>query len=513
MRVTTVGIVAAAAMTLTSLTVWSLTSPGEPADSRSAKRVIKPVDLKPEGSIEPASAPVAPVSPARFEDGGKTVGVEARLGHEVMASNVESSTMLYLNAKPEVDAKNSTPVNMAILIDRSGSMQGKRIENAVSAAQGMVRRLRDGDAVSVVTYNTLTDVLVPVTTIDSTTRQGVIDKISKIVVNGDTCISCALETGMEMLRQRQGMLDRMLLLSDGQATAGVRDEQGLRRLAADARKMGYSISSVGVDVNYNERIMTGVAQESNGYHYFVEDAASLPKIFDQELESLVHTVAKAAEVRVNLAPGVQLLKVYDRTFRMEGSTLVVPLGTFAATDQKTVLLKLKVPPSAAGEHKIADVRLTYQDLIKGGVGNSSGALASTFTGDPSKITTLDPLVSERVDRSETAAALKEANRLFTSGRTQAARSLIDRNRALIKDRKRSSARAVPSARRPAFDKSYERQLAALDDADQGFSKPAVIATAPASPYAAAKPAPPPAESRKGKAQVRHNAQRAYDMAF
>src|SRR5690606_17839869 len=146
--------------------------------------------------------------------------------------------------------------------DRSGSMRGKRLDNAIEAARTMVRRLRDGDVVSVITYDTATQTLVPATTIDSTSRQEVVSRIGDITLGGDTCISCGIDEAMSALRGRDGMVKRVLLLSDGEATAGVRDVEGFRRLAARAREMDCAITSIGVDVDYNERIMSALALES-----------------------------------------------------------------------------------------------------------------------------------------------------------------------------------------------------------------------------------------------------------
>ena len=146
---------------------------------------------------------------------------------------------------------------------------------------------------------------------------------------------------MDNLRGRRGMVNRMLLLSDGEATAGIRNVDGFRRIALRARDMGCSISAVGVDVNYNERIMSALAQASNGRHYFVENAAGLQSVFDREIASLSNTVANGAELRIDLAPGVALSQVYDRTFRREGNTLVVPVGSFTAGEEKTVLVRVR----------------------------------------------------------------------------------------------------------------------------------------------------------------------------
>jgi Ca-activated chloride channel family protein len=375
----------------------------------------------------------------------------------------------------------------------------------------MVRRLRDGDRVSIITYNTSAQTLVPMTTVDASSRDGVVAQLSSVTPSGDTCISCALEAGMDALRGQSG-IQRMLLLSDGEATAGVRDVPGFRNIASRARDMGCTISSVGVDVDYNEQIMSAIAIEANGRHYFVENDAGLPAIFDQELESLVRTVATNSEMRIDLAPGVQLVSVMDRAFRREGNTIVVPMGTFTAADNKTVLAKLRVPRGADGSRAIANVKLSFDDLVSGQRGESHGALKATMSSDPSQASELDPLVAGRVERAETAAALREANKLFVSGSAAEARARLDEKRRQVRVQRDNVAPKAKPARRVELERDFDKQLAALDDASDAFASP----PAPANPFdGSPRPATiaAPEQTRKGRAGVRSNASSAADLGF
>jgi len=505
MRIKTVGWLAAAAMTLTSLTVWSVTPSGGFTER-----------LRGDAQQVGLDAPDVTIDSWKFSD-GTTLKVEGRLGHATLAADKDNETYLYLNVNAPADVRGtvSTPVNLAIVIDRSGSMRGKRLDNAIEAARGMVRRLRDGDMVSVITYDTRAETLVNATTIDASSRESIASQLGGITPGGDTCISCALEAGMDALRGRDGMIQRMLLLSDGEATAGVRDVPGFRRIAERARDMGCTISSVGVDVNYNERIMTAIALEANGRHYFVESDSSLPAIFEQELQSLVRTVATNAEMRVELAPGVQLLQVFDRAFRREGNGVVVPMGSFTAADNKTVLAKVRLPRGADGHRAVANVSFTFDDLAAGGKGQCNGALQAKLSADASQLSPLDPLVGGRVGRAETAATLREANQLFAAGKVTAATAKLEKKRAELDNRRRDFAPRAAPTRQVELEEDFDRQLAALDDASSGFATPPPAepfgsgASAPAGPATVAAPQ----QTRKGRAQVRHNASEAADLAF
>ena len=498
MKVKSVAALAGAGMLLSSVSVWSLTDPA---------RSLEVGSELPSDAPQPSRRPIdQPHSGASFSS-GRTLALEGRLGHAKLLADTDNSTLLLVNVTAdEADAPIApSPLNLAIVVDRSGSMKGQRIQNAIDGARGMVRRLRDGDVVSLIAYNQSAEVLVAPTTVDSSSRDRVSSALAGITPQGDTCISCGLDEGMAQLRQRSGMLDRILLLSDGEPTTGVRDLEGFRALGARIRNMGASISSVGVDVEYNERVMNVLAIESNGRHHFVENAGDLPRVFDQELETLAKSIAKNAEVAIALAPGVDAERVFDRTFRREGNQIFVPLGSFSSGEEKTLLIALRVPRGASGERPIAEVKLAYDELAKGSSAGlhegSQGKLSALYVDDPESVSELDPVVLARMQRSQTSAVLNEVNELYAAGRPEEARQkLRSQLDALGRERTRALGRA-PAPAKPGLEKDFADQSAALGKAERGLAPPA------------AQGGDPAAAQRKAKAQVRANATRALDFAF
>jgi Ca-activated chloride channel family protein len=299
------------------------------------------------------------------------------------------------------------------------------------------------------------------------------------------------------------MVDQMLLLSDGEATTGVKDEAGFRRIAATIQRQGSSISTIGVDVDYNERVMSAIAEETNGRHHFVANVAKLPSIFDEEFKSLSNTLADEVELNVSLAPGVRILEVFDRSYRRVGDSLVVPLGAFSAGDEKTLLIKVSAAEGQVGIRPIADVRLSYQDLTTNRRGTCEGSLSQALVADLQELTPLDPLVASRVERSETARTLLGANALIKEGKSDAARELL--NKAKVKKRK--------AARRFA-QSPFESATKGSDDLKDDFDRQEqalAAAEAEVAPGPAGKPVAP--QSRRAKAAVRTNQSIARDATF
>ena len=197
-----------------------------------------------------------------------------------------------------------------------------------------------------------------------------------------------------------------------------------------------------MDVDYNERMMAAIAQEANGRHYFVASPEGLARIFDEELRGLERTVARDARLELDFAPGVELEEIEDRSFRREGPRAVVPLGTFAAGEERTVLARVRIPRGASGERDVVTARIVYDDLDAGSQARSEARLALELTEDGSS-SPIDPRVQERVGRSGTVAALDEANRLFESGDAEAARTRVKDELDKVKSGRSSAVASAP----------------------------------------------------------------------
>jgi Ca-activated chloride channel family protein len=476
-------------------------------------------------TAEPAAAQKsAAATPGWRIQTGDTLLVDARLGHASLPKASKGETYLFASVTASDDkatAATATPMNLAVVIDRSGSMKGDRIANAMNAAVTALERMRDGDSISVVSFDTSAQVVVPPTRISSGNRSNIEASIRSIRLGGDTCISCGLEEGMRQLEQTSlggDRLNRMILLSDGVTNNGIRDMPGMRSMANRMRDRGVTISTIGVDVDFDEKMMAAIASEANGRHYFVANSSGLSSVFSQEFDDLLASVAKESELSIELAPGVEVAEVFDRSFRREGNKLIVPFGTFSAKQEKTVLVRLRVPTDGVGDQPVADVKLAFRDLIKKSDGSCTGALAINVKDDGSEQKDLDPFVAARLERSRTAQTLTEANKLFEAGRTDEARQRLAQQQVALKHSEEKAlaiAATRPSAapRRAAksLDKDFDDQNTAIANAEREFAKPPPAKAAGGGVGIAAANAAP--ASRDGKAQVRSNQQAASDFGF
>lgn len=489
---------------------------------------VGPSPVAPDPSVLLASSGVGT---AEARDGarvtaGETLLLDARLGHASVAKAGSGETFLFAQVSAgEIKGADSTsaPMNLGLVIDRSGSMKGDRIGNAMNAAVLAVERMRDGDSVSVVAFDQTAQVVVGPTRVSAESRPRIEAAIRSIRLGGDTCISCGLEEGMRQLDASPlggDRINRMILLSDGATNAGVRDMGGLRAMASRMHGRGATISTIGVDVEFDEKVMAAIATEANGRHHFVANASGLPAVFAAEFDDVLASVAKEAELAIELAPGVEVAEVFDRSFRREGSKIIVPFGTFSAKQDKTVLVKLRVPTDREGSQPVADVKLAYRDLARRTDGASAGTLAVAVKSDGSEQKELDPFVAARLERSRTALTLTEVNKLFESGRVDEARTRLAERRTEL--RRTESAALALATKRPAsapqrasrsLDRDFAEQAGALAAADTAFAAPAPAKPAAGPSGGAFAPAPPSAASREGRASVRKNQEAAQGLGF
>jgi Ca-activated chloride channel family protein len=488
MKVRTVAALAGFSMMLSSVSVWSLTDP--------ARKVGQSETFSAKRDRVFASRPGSDFS------AGEVVRLEGRLGHRELASDRRQETFALFKIQGTSEGREGrrSAMHLVVVIDRSGSMAGKRLDNALAAARGAISRLSNDDVVSVVDYSTSARLLVPPTlVVDASTRDRIASELSSVTASGDTCISCGLEKSLEALRGRGGLVDRVLLLSDGEPTSGVQSQEGLRSLADEVRRAGASVTTVGVDVDYNERIMASIAQQSNGRHYFADNPAAIARIFDRELDGLERTVARSAELTLEAPDGVELVEVMDRSFRRDGDRLVVDLGSLAENDEKTVLVRVRVDPARSGQKDLVRAHLAYEEATSGRNGECEGVLAARFVADPES-DALDPLVEERVQRSSTLGTLTEANRLFDQGDAESARRRLSESLDDLKKSRSAAVANAPAAKRAEVDQQFARQEAALGSAASAFA------------------APPPGVSageavREKKAGIRRNQAAASAFAF
>ncbi len=264
----------------------------------------------------------------------------------------------------KMDGKSQrAPVNVAIVLDKSGSMSGEKINKAKEAAIAAISRLSPRDIISVVVYDSTVRVVVPSTKL--TDKQAVISEIRKIGSGGSTALFAGVSKGATEIRKFLGKdyVNRIILLSDGLANVGPQTPSELGDLGESLMKEGISVTTMGLGLDYNEDLMTQLAEKSTGNHLFIESAQDLVALFNHEFDDVLSVVAQEVVIDIRLASGVRPVRTLNIDSEINGQQVLVKLNQLYSEQEKYALLEVEVPAGKAGETRpIADVKISYANM-------------------------------------------------------------------------------------------------------------------------------------------------------
>jgi Ca-activated chloride channel family protein len=255
-----------------------------------------------------------------------------------------------------------TPVNVALVIDKSGSMQGPKIEQAKEAATVALERLSPQDAIAVVSFNHEVQRLVPggpVEKYDEMRR-----RIAGLTADGTTAIFAAVTQGAQELKpfKAPGRFDRVILLSDGQANVGPSTPADLEALGRELGAQGISVTTLGLGLGYNEDLMVRLAAASDGNHTFIEDPDQLVDIFNKEFGDILSVVGQDVEIIIECPEGFKPLRALGRAATVEGNRISFKMNQVYGAQEKYVILEVEYAKDKAQDAAdLAAVKASYTD--------------------------------------------------------------------------------------------------------------------------------------------------------
>lgn len=262
-------------------------------------------------------------------------------------------------------ARVRAPVDLALVIDVSGSMEGAKIQAARASARTIVERLADGDILSVDVFSDTARPLVAPVRLTPETRAGVLSRIAELGTGGSTNMFDGLAMAERHAAQAPAdhPVRRIVMISDGQANVGPSSPEALGELAERSLGFGAQVTSLGVGLDYDERTLDAIAMRTSGRLFHIGDPREMQATLEREVGLLSQTVADQAFIEVVPAPGVTLSSVDGAHFAWtEGRAARIPLGTLFAGQHREALVRVRVSPSAAGTQRaLASVRLAFHD--------------------------------------------------------------------------------------------------------------------------------------------------------
>jgi len=310
------------------------------------------------------------------------------------------------------------PVNLALVLDRSGSMSGDKIAKAREAAIEALRRLGPRDLFSLVVYDHAVQTLVPAQHASDTAW--IEERIRSIRPGGNTALFGAVSQGAAEVRKHLGdhYVHRVILLSDGLANVGPSSPQDLARLGAALLKEGISVTTVGVGTDFNEDLMARLAEKSDGNHYFVESSVDLPRIFAAELGDVLSVVARKVIIEIDCPDGVRPLRIIGREGRIRGQRVEIGMNQLYGGQEKYALVEVEVPAGRARESiDLARVTCAYENALTTKSERSVTLAQAKYTASEVEVKkSASKEVYEAVVENEIAEARDKALDLYNTGK-------------------------------------------------------------------------------------------------
>lgn len=368
-----------------------------------------------------------PVIPKPEGEGALTWDI--RLGSPYVLKGGEREMLLNIKLEgKEAVLSERTPVNLVLVIDRSGSMSDRgKMEYAKESARRIIGLLGKDDRLAIVAYSTGVEVLLPAQKIAD--KEAALSVIDSLYPTDSTNLSGGLMAGIGQLKSlpREKYVNRVILLSDGLVNEGVTDPAELGRIASRASEGGIHVTTMGLGADYDENLMMGIAEHGAGNYYFIESPNQLAGIFEKEFGRMAAAVARDTVIKLALAPGVRIDEVYGYEYSVKDGAAGIKLGDFFGGQQRDILVRLTVPAGADGKKDFVSASLSYGDLLRQGAPVSvTRTLAYEVTSDAAKVTAgEDKSVRSRWVSVDTASVYRKAALAYEGGDADGARSYLE----------------------------------------------------------------------------------------
>jgi Ca-activated chloride channel family protein len=351
-----------------------------------------------------------------------------RLDHNLIAVDGEHDVhaMLELVVPEADDGAERPPLRLALVLDRSGSMGGPKLEIAKRCAAWLVSRLKPTDELALVDYDDDVRLLAPLGPVD---QHALAPAIGSIYPGGSTNLSGGWLKGLEQLQARNGDGPRkILLLTDGLANVGITDPGQLVGIAKTAGEEGIGTSTIGFGEGFDEDLLTQMADAGGGNAHYAETPDAAPAIFSEELEGLTSLAAQNVSVEIRPADEVEILGIlndYPQTEVPGG--VQVALGDAYAGESRRVVFGLHIPRlGELGVARVAELVLRYVS-VGDGVEQyelTIPVVANLVSADEAAAAHPDLKVREEIHVLRAARARKDAIDLADRGDFDAAQSSL-----------------------------------------------------------------------------------------
>jgi Ca-activated chloride channel homolog len=374
-----------------------------------------------------------------------TPRVEARWEKPLIpASGGEATLLVRISAatEDETETSRAAPLDVAFVLDRSGSMQGGKLDLAKEGVDLAVARLRDADRAALVVYDDEVDTVQPLAPATPRLKASLRLALHGVDPGGSTYLSGGWIAGCHQLAEAKPVsnadatatrIRRVILLTDGLANVGILDPGMLARHAGELRRRGIATTTVGVGQDFDEGLLSAMAEAGGGNFQYVADPEGLRAFFAHELQELFSVAATGLAVTLVLAPGVDAELVSAFPTDARENALEVAIGDLPAGDEIDLVFTVRTCPGEAGNLLPVGVTTCWTDPRADARGEVNVTLEPLRWAEAGEVTaaTPDDLVVERAARQRAAAARRAGLELDRAGRFAESRARMLQSQAFL----------------------------------------------------------------------------------
>jgi Ca-activated chloride channel family protein len=252
-------------------------------------------------------------------------------------------------------------VDLVIVLDRSGSMKGRKINDARRAVLGLLSDLSSEDRFALITYSDEVHIASDLLNVSDENRMLMASAVKAVYVGGGTNLGAGLQTGVNMLEfsNRISGTAKVILISDGLANKGITSVRALTAIAGAAAEKEFAVSTVGVGVDFNEHLMTAIADQGTGRYYYLENPSAFAEVFHRELHDTRDATATNLKIEIPTESGMTLTDAAGYPIRIQNGRAIFYPGNLKPGQTRTLFLSLKVPTDSKRDFELNNIKIHY----------------------------------------------------------------------------------------------------------------------------------------------------------
>jgi Ca-activated chloride channel family protein len=333
-------------------------------------------------------------------------------------------------------ARQRPPLDLAFIVDRSGSMGNGALDLAREGVEHALRLLDERDSASLIVYDDRIETLLTQRRFDADARSKAIRRLRRIQPRGSTDLAggwltgcneiAPIADGSRLIRSgEEHPICRALLLTDGLANVGMTAPDELATHASELRRRGITTTTFGVGGYYDEELLAAMADAGGGHFHHIPHASAIPQVFAGELGEMLDVALRDATIALRVPHGWNVHLLNDLPVERDDNWLLLRLGEMFSNDSRSHVWAVELPAASHGHEEAFDIRLRWSDAT--GTHTFEQRLSHIVTashspGEP------DGRVAEAMAQQMAARARYEAVRFNKRGDYAGAREVLMRTR-------------------------------------------------------------------------------------